>query len=43
MCGTAIEMMVWSMNVIDTAKIIVVRIRFRDRLSVVVASVMTIP
>ena len=31
MFGTAIETIVWSMNVIDTAKIIAARIRFRDR------------
>ena len=29
--GTAIETIVWSMNVIETAKIIAARIRFRDR------------
>jgi hypothetical protein len=43
MCGTAIEMMVWSKNVIDTAKIIAARIRFRGRPSAVVADVMTTP
>ena len=30
-CGTAIDTIVWSMNVIATAKIIAARIRFLDR------------
>ena len=31
MSGAAIDTIVWSMNVIATAKIIAARIRFRDR------------
>ena len=40
--GAAIETMVWSMNVIATAKIIAVRIRFRDRPPAVLLMVMSL-
>jgi hypothetical protein len=34
MFGAAIETIVWSMNVIETAKIIAMRTRFRERVEV---------
>jgi hypothetical protein len=41
--GAAIDTIVWSMNVIATAKIIAVRTRFLDRPPVLDACVMTTP
>ena len=41
--GTAIDTMVWSMNVIETAKIIAVRTRFFERLPVPLACAMPPP
>ena len=38
--GAAIETIVWSMKVIATAKIIAARIRLRDRLPLVLLTIM---